>query len=118
MPRRRPVFPETCASCRDRVEDMDPDHPAPKLQCSHDQCGWEWIGERECPDCHRPFSRRLDDDAFCPACEEPVDELEGEARKAALAADATRVARDLAALDAVCREREHYIPRDPKENTQ
>jgi hypothetical protein len=61
-----------CPSC-DRLTEEE---PPPMRECSNENCGAQFVAEeRECPDCNRPFTRRLADYG-CEECTEEMEEVE------------------------------------------
>jgi hypothetical protein len=64
-----------CPSCGKliRLEDADEECP-PLWECSNENCGATFVSsDRNCPECNRPFSRRLADYA-CEDCEAEMEE--------------------------------------------
>lgn len=64
-----------CGNCDKLVRMEDADECPPLYECSNDNCGTTFVGTegRNCPDCNRPFSRKLADHA-CEDCEGEMEE--------------------------------------------
>lgn len=80
--KHRAASPDTepgfvCTSCDklSTVDDADDNFP-PQWECSREDCGAEFVSmERNCPDCNRPFSRKLAEHA-CEDCQQEVEEAD------------------------------------------
>ncbi len=64
-----------CGDCDKLVRMEDVDECPPLYECSNDNCGTTFVGidGRNCPECNRPFSRKLADHA-CEDCETEMEE--------------------------------------------
>lgn len=70
----------TCTEC-DHVLDVG-EEPDSKWECSNEQCGNTWVGDRQCDSCGKTFSRKELDHA-CPECEGEMEMVAWETVKEA-----------------------------------
>lgn len=61
-----------CTGCHHALEMGE--EPDPKWECSNEECGHAWVGDRQCDSCNNTFSRKELDHA-CPECQEEMEQV-------------------------------------------